>query len=173
MDSQPTGESRVVNEFYARHDLERAIMTTLRDSGVDVDALVVEDLAQVDQYHTGGAASTNMLLSLAGLPRGGHLLDVGGGMGGAARTLAKSLDCRVTVLDLTEEFCRVGSYLNERVGLAEQVSFKVGNALDMPFPDAHFDGAWMQNASMNISDKSRLFNEIFRVLKPEARLALQ
>ncbi len=43
----------------------------------------------------------------------------------------------------------------------------------MPFADRSFDLAWLQNASMNIADRDRLYGEIRRVLKPGGRFALQ
>ncbi len=79
----------------------------------------------------------------------------------------------MTVLDLTEESCRIGEELTERTGLSDRVVFKQGDALDMPFPDASYDAVWMQNVSMNIADKQRLFGEMHRVLKPGGRLVLQ
>ena len=32
---------------------------------------------------------------------------------------------------------------------------------------------WSQNAAMNIADRARLYGEMYRVLKPGGRLALQ
>jgi SAM-dependent methyltransferase len=103
---------------------------------------------------------------------GMHVLDVGGGLGGSARMLAGQFGCRVTVLDLTEDFTRAGETLTERVGLGHLVSFHTGNALDMPFEDGSFDLVWTQHASMNIADKERLYGEMHRVLRPGGRLVL-
>ena len=47
-----------------------------------------------------------------------------------------------------------------------------GNALDMPFVDETFDGAYSMNVSMNIEDKAGFYGEIFRVLKPGGWLVL-
>jgi SAM-dependent methyltransferase len=100
------------------------------------------------------------------------VLDVGGGLGGAARTLAVMTGCQVTVLDLTPEFCQAGEELTRRTGLSEQVRFEVGDALALPFPDRAFDLVWTQHSSMNIPDKPRLYAEIHRVIRPGGRLAL-
>jgi SAM-dependent methyltransferase len=164
---------RAVNEHYGRPGLGDTILAALRAAGLDPDALTPEDLGPLDHVHLGGLPATLALLRLAALPRGGRVLDVGGGIGGPARTLARALDCHVTVLDLTEEFCRVGADLTRRTGLDDRVVFRHGSALAMPFPEAHFDAAWMQNVAMNIADKGRLFAEIARVLRPAGRLAMQ
>ena len=87
--------------------------------------------------------------------------------------MAASVHCHVTVLDLTEAYCRVGELLTGRLGLSDRVEFYHGNALSMPFATESFDVAWLQNASMNIPDKERLFREIHRVLKPGGQLVLQ
>jgi SAM-dependent methyltransferase len=42
----------------------------------------------------------------------------------------------------------------------------------MPYADGSFDAACSMNVSMNIEDKKALYQEICRVLKPGARLAL-
>ena len=99
------------------------------------------------------------------------MLDVGGGIGGPARTLAHEFGCAVTVLDLTEAYCRAGEELTAATGLAGKVSFRQGDAVAMPFPDGAFDLVWTQHSSMNIADKERLYGECRRVLRPGGRLA--
>ena len=86
--------------------------------------------------------------------------------------MARRFGCRVSGIDLTAEFCDVARQLTSLLGLEERVSFEKGDALAMPFGDAAFDGAWSMNVSMNIADKSALYREIYRVLKPGARLGL-
>ena len=110
------------------------------------------------------------LARLAGLRAGAEVLDVGGGLGGPARTLALRLGCRVTVLDVTEEYCRVGVELTRRTGLAGRVSFHHGDALALPFADARFDVVWTQHSSMNVDDKEALYAGIHRALRRGGRL---
>ena len=163
---------RSVGEHYGRGDLATRILETLLAAGKDPDALAPKDLTPVDQLHARGRAATLELARLAGIATGMRVLDVGGGLGGSARTLASEFGCAVEVLDLTEEFCRAGGVLTARTGLDDRVSFRHGNALEMPYPDAGFDAAWLQHSSMNIPDKERLYGEIHRVLRPGGRLAL-
>jgi SAM-dependent methyltransferase len=156
---------------YGRTGLGEAILDGVRAAGKDPDRLAPEDLAAVDQFHIGGRDTTLELAKLAGLAPGLEVLDVGGGLGGPARTLARELDARVTVLDLTEEYCRAGEELTRRTGLADRVRFRHGDALAPPFPDASFDLVWTQHSSMNVEDKERLYGAIRRVLRPGGRLA--
>lgn len=161
-----------VNRHYGRADLGERILAALRAAGKDLEALTVEDLSPIDHFHIRGREATLELARLADFSATHHVLDVGGGIGGPARTLAAELGCRVTVLDLTEEFCRVGEMLSQRTGFADRVSFRAGSALAMPFEDRSFDAAWTQHSSMNIEDKATLYAEIHRVLRPGARLAI-
>jgi SAM-dependent methyltransferase len=165
-------DDRLVGEHYGQSDLAAMILKALRASGKDPDALNVEDLAPVDQFHTHGKKATLDLARRAGITAGMRVLDVGGGLGGPARTLASVFGCTVEVLDVTEGYCRAGAALTVRTGLSDLVSFRQGSALDMPYPDGSFDVVWTQHSSMNVADKERLYQEIHRVLSPGGRLAL-
>jgi SAM-dependent methyltransferase len=173
MNASSSPSSQPIDKHYVRQDVAAAVFAALRQMGKDPAVLTTADLAPLDQFHSGGFESTRALLELAALPKGGNALDVGGGLGGPARFLSKDLGCRITGLDLTEEFGRVGALLTEPGGLSDRVSCQVGSALDMPFLSEQFDLVWMQNVTMNIPDKKRLFAEIHRVLRPGKRLAMQ
>ena len=57
------------------------------------------------------------------------------------------------------------------VGLNYLVDYQQGDALDLPFTNHSYDAVWTQHASMNIQDKSRFCQELYRVLKPGGVLA--
>jgi SAM-dependent methyltransferase len=166
-----------VAEHYSQSsggDIVTAVLGVLEAAGTDVSsALRYEDLAGVDHFHGGGLASTRALAQLGRLAAGERVLDVGGGFGGPARTLAVEYGCHVTVLDPTEAFIRAGGTLTERVHLQDAVQFFLGSGLDIPFADEEFDVVWTQFASMNIPDKARLVAEQRRVLRPGGRLVFQ
>jgi SAM-dependent methyltransferase len=138
---------------------------------MNLHSLTPAELAPVDQFHTAGREATIELARRASLPAGATVLDVGGGIGGPARTLASDFGCAVTVLDLTEAFCRAGEVLTDLTGLSALVNFCHGVALALPFDVASFDVVWSQHSTMNIPDKDRLYREIRRVLRPGGRLA--
>lgn len=161
-----------INQHYGRRDLGERILAGLQAVGKDPQRLLPSDLTPVDHFHVGGKDATLQLIQLVGVQAGMEVLDVGGGLGGPARMLASERACRVTVLDLTQEYCQVGQMLTARAGLSDLVRFQQGNALDMPFPDESYDVVWTQNCSMNIADKELLYAELQRVLRPSGRLAL-
>ena len=168
----PTGDPGALDRHYAPGDLCGRIAAALESAGKDLDRLAVDDLAGVDQLHSRGRDATLALARLATLSPDMRVVDMGGGLGGSARVLAQHVGCRVDVVDLTEQYCGVGRELTARTGLAARVTHHHADALDLPFADQTFDAAWMQHSSMNIAEKRRLFLEIRRVLRADARLAM-
>ena len=162
-----------VRRHWDRGGLRAAIEEILRTSGLGAGTPTIEDLAPLDQFHGGGIGFTRRLAGLAGLAPGMHVLDVGGGLGGPARTLAVEHGCRVTVVDLAESYIEAGRMLTSRMGLDDRVSMRAGDALDLPFADGSFDAVWTQNSGMNIAAKDRLYAGIRRVLAPAGVLAIQ
>jgi SAM-dependent methyltransferase len=165
-------DARATNAYWGRDDLERTILAALAAAGKNTDALTVDDLAPADQFHSGGKGATERLARLARLEPGMRVLDVGGGLGGPARLLAAHFGCRVTVVDLTESYVRAATALTARLGLADRVTHRVGDALALDV-DGPFDVVWTQNSGMNIRDKERLYAGFARVVRPGALLALQ
>jgi ubiquinone/menaquinone biosynthesis C-methylase UbiE len=164
---------QTINDYWGRDGLAQTILDALAASGKHLETLTIDDLAPLDQFHGGGMAATVRLASLAGLQPGMQVLDVGGGLGGPARTLAIKFGCLVTVVDLTESYVRAAEVLTARLGLGDYVTHHVGNALELPFEDGTFDVVWTQNSSMNIAPKERLYVGFQRVLRPGGLLALQ
>jgi SAM-dependent methyltransferase len=171
MDFTDTDFTRV-EAHYARRDLETTILAALVAAGKDPDHLNPEDLAPIDEFHICGRKATLELAREVHLDKGTQVLDVGSGLGGASRCLALEFGCNVTGLDLTEEYCRVATMLASRLGLDSLVSYRHGNALQMPFAEGTFDVLWTQHASMNIADKAGLYREMWRVIKPGGVLAI-
>ena len=168
-----TADADRIARYWGRAHLAEAILAALTARGVSLDALTVDALASVDQFHGGGKPVTVRLARLAAVRPGTRVLDVGGGFGGPARTLAVEFGCHVTGIDLTESYVRAATVLTARMGLEDRVSHQVGNALALPFPDGAFDVVWTQNTGMNIADKEGLYAGFHRVLRPGGLLALQ
>jgi MPBQ/MSBQ methyltransferase len=162
-----------VEAHYTNRDLGANILAALQAMGKDIEHLIPDDLAPVDEFHGGQRPATIQLAELAGIKGGERVLDVGSGLGGPSRYLAWRYGCRVSGVDLTAEFCRVARMLTRRIGLEGRVDFRQGSALALPFDGASFDVVWSQNAAMNIADRDRLYREMRRVLKPDGKLALQ
>lgn len=170
--STPIRVNDTIQAHYTRSDLGSAILAALQKSGKDLDRLAPEDLAPVDEFHIRGRAATLELARAAGLDSSRRVLDVGSGIGGTSRCLAREFGCRVTGIDLTEEYCRTAAMLSARIGLEHLVDYRQGDATNLPFADASFDVVWTEHAAMNIPDKLRLYREMHRVLEPGGTLAI-
>lgn len=156
-----------IEQHYSRGQILDSILRALREEGKDLARLKPEDLAPVDEFHVRGREATVELACRASLEPGSRVLDVGCGLGGSARYLAAEQKCRVTGIDLTQEYVDVASALADMVGLSDQVAFRRASALAMPFDDGSFDVVWTQHVQMNIADKRAFYREIARVTRPQ------
>ena len=161
-----------VARHYGGAGLLARILAGLEASGVDPDHLRPDDLAPVDEFHIGRREATAHAVAKLALDAGAHVLDVGCGIGGAARYIATQVGCRVTGIDLTPEFIATARRLTELTGLDGEIAFEVASALDMPFQDGAFDAAITPHVAMNIPERAALYGEIARVMRPGAVLCL-
>lgn len=160
-----------VARHYAHRGLEAEILDALRASGRDPERLSPDDLQAVDEFHMGGRAATTELADRLGLASGQRLLDIGSGLGGAARFFA-GRGAQVDGVDLTPDYVAAATALTRRVGLAGQVSFQTGSATDLPFPPSMFGRATLLHVGMNVADKQKMCGEVARVLEPDGLFGL-
>jgi ubiquinone/menaquinone biosynthesis C-methylase UbiE len=154
-----------VETHYGIPNLAGRIAASLRGAGKDLDRLTTDDLAPIDEFHIRGRQATIELAKRMEISAGSHVLDIGSGLGGPARTVAKMYGCQVTGIDLSPEFCDVASEIARWVGLSDKVTFSCGDATDLPYAAATFDAAMTLHVSMNIAAKDRLYAGAHRVLK--------
>jgi 27-O-demethylrifamycin SV methyltransferase len=109
-----------------------------------------------------------MLAGAGDLAKGARVLDVGCGIGGPARWLARQAGVQVRGLSNSAEGVATAQALTDD----PEVDFVVGDALDNQQPDAHFDLVWVMESSHLMPDKPQLLRECARVMKPGARLVL-
>jgi sarcosine/dimethylglycine N-methyltransferase len=152
----------------SRPNIERALVA----AGKDLDHLAPADLAPLEDFHTMGRFATTELVGLLGIGGADEVLDAGSGIGGTARFVADLCGCRVTAVDLTEEYCDVNRWLNRLVGLADRISVSRADVTELPFTDGTFDVVFSQHVQMNVADKPRLYAEARRVLRDGGRIAI-
>jgi glycine/sarcosine/dimethylglycine N-methyltransferase len=95
-----------------------------------------------------------------------RVLDIGAGYGGAARHLAATFGCKVTCLNLSEVENQRNIEFNRKQGLQDLIEVKDGSFEDIPFQDNAFDVVWSQDAILHSGDRSRVLEEVTRVLRP-------
>jgi SAM-dependent methyltransferase len=157
---------KAVSDHYLHGNLLGAIRAAVTKIGKSVDSVTIEDLAPVDEFHIGGRLATENFLRQFNFSEQDHILDVGCGLGGAARFVASKYNNCVTGIDLSQEYVEAGNVLCSWVNLDRNITLQQGSALSMPFQDETFDGGYMMHVGMNIDDKEQLFAEICRVLHP-------
>lgn len=161
---------KLLNDHYGRPDLSARIVTAFEAAGKQI--VSHQDTVAVDEFHIRGRVATRELADLAGMKKNVRVLDIGCGVGGPARTLAAEYGCRVTGVDVIEEFCEAATLLSRKVGLDHLVDFRHGDMTALPFGENSFDAAWSQHTVMNIENKADLFESIRRVLRPNGLFAL-
>ena len=160
-----------IEAHYTRGNLRQAVLDAIVAEGFDPENLHPDALIAAEEFHTFGRAATVALADAADVTSEDRVLDVGSGLGGPARYLARDRGCRVVGVDLTAELCEVATDLTRRVGLTDHVEIEQGDALALRFADASFDVVWTQHVSMNIPDKAGFYHELRRVMRPNGRLA--
>jgi SAM-dependent methyltransferase len=131
--------------------------------------LAPPSLAALDQFHAGGAEPVERLLSLGGVGPEMVVVDLGSGLGGPAR-LAARRGAKVIGVDQTAAFVALASELTRRCGLADHVSFQLGDMTAPALPGASADRVLLIHAQMNIVDKPALMRTVARLLRPGGAL---
>ena len=103
------------------------------------------------------------------LPKGSRVLDVGCGIGGSSRILAKYYGFNVTGITISPAQVKRARELTQD-GL--HCNFQVMDAMDLKFEDGSFDAIWSVEAGAHMNDKNKFADEMLRTLRPGGYLAL-
>ncbi|XP_072956285.1 probable tocopherol O-methyltransferase, chloroplastic isoform X1 [Typha angustifolia] len=100
------------------------------------------------------------------------IVDVGCGIGGSSRYLAKKYGAQCQGITLSPVQAQRAASLAAAQGLAEQASFQVADALEQPFPDEEFDLVWSMESGEHMPDKRKFVSELARVAAPGATIII-
>ena len=103
------------------------------------------------------------------LPKGSRILDVGCGIGGSSRILAKYYGFNVTGITISPAQVKRA---RELTPIEVNCSFQVMDALDLKFENGSFDAIWSVEAGAEMNDKINFGYEMLRTLRPGGYLAL-
>jgi MPBQ/MSBQ methyltransferase len=104
------------------------------------------------------------------LPSGSRVLDVGCGIGGSARILAR--DYGLDVLGISISPAQIARATALTPASLPHCRFQVMDALDLNVSDGSFDAVWSVEACPHMPDKQRYADELLRVLRPGGQLAV-
>jgi SAM-dependent methyltransferase len=151
---------------YTENDL---VATIEQLAATDLASLTQAQRDGIDQFHAGGAQAVDRLLPSLQLTPAMTVLDVGSGLGGPARQIARTTGCSVVGVDLAPGYVEAATALTDGAGLTRQVRFF--NTDVAGFDRSAFDAACTMHTQMNVDDKKAFFTEIANRLRPSARLA--
>lgn len=103
-----------------------------------------------------------------GLTPGMDVVDIGAGVGGPMRTIARFSGANVVGVNNSAYQVARGKRYNAQAGLQDQCSFLLCDFMRIQAPDERFDAAYAVEATVHAPDKARCFAEVRRVLRPGA-----
>jgi sterol 24-C-methyltransferase len=112
----------------------------------------------------------NLALAL-GLKPGMKALDVGCGIGGPMRAIARFSGATIVGVNNNDYQIKRGTKQNQDAGLADRCSFMKADFMKLPVPDKSYDAVYAIEATCHAPDKVKLFSELFRVMKNGAEFA--
>lgn len=149
---------------------ETDLVSTIEQlAGSDLASLTRSQLDAIDQFHGGGADAVERLLPTLGLSPGMTALDVGSGLGGPARQVARSTGCAVVGVDTSRSYVHAAQALTQAADRTRHVRFIWGDVTQVERDG--FDAAYTMHVQMNVADKRAFFHAIASRLRPGARLA--
>ena len=97
----------------------------------------------------------------------GNILEIGPGPGYVGlELLKKAPDAALTGCEISPEMIKMAQKNAKEYGFAQRTRYVEGNGMHMPFADASFDGVFSNGSLHEWEDPVSVFNEIYRVLKP-------
>ncbi|KAJ8555184.1 hypothetical protein K7X08_012680 [Anisodus acutangulus] len=100
------------------------------------------------------------------------IVDVGCGIGGSSRYLAKKYGATAKGITLSPVQAQRAQALADAQGLGDKVSFQVADALNQPFPDGKFDLVWSMESGEHMPNKEKFVGELARVAAPGGTIIL-
>jgi ubiquinone/menaquinone biosynthesis C-methylase UbiE len=115
--------------------------------------------------HPGGFKATRRLIKALNVTPDSRVIDIACGKGTTAILLAEKYGCDVVAIDIDGVLIEEAKRLTRKKGLDKKITYRVGDALDLPFEDGEFDVALSQAMLVLVDDKVKAIKEAERVVK--------
>ena len=175
----------VVDEYKAFHDV--AVETRKAQAGTMVNHFydLVTDFYEFgwgqsfhfapmfkgEAFDASIARHEQWLAAKLALAPGMRVLDVGCGVGGPMRAIARFSGATIVGVNNNDYQIARGTKQNVEARLDDRCSFQKADFMHLPFDDESFDAVYAIEATCHASDKRALFSEVARVLKPGSGFA--
>lgn len=124
----------------------------------------------IGSSHPGGFPATQKNLDAMQVKTEEYVLDAGCGSGLTACHLAKTIGCKIIGVDINSQMVEKACLRAEKEGVSHLVEFRQADVNNLPFADNHFDLVIAESITVFL-DKVNVYQEFYRVLKPEGRVA--
>jgi len=126
---------------------------------------------QGEEFHASIARHEYWLAYQLGLKPGQKVVDLGCGIGGPMRNIARF--SRATVIGVNNNDYQIKrcNRLNEQMNLASICSSEKGNFCELEYPEGTFDAAYSIEATCHAPERVKVFEQIFKVMKEGALFA--
>jgi len=124
----------------------------------------------IGSSHPGGFPATKQNLDAVQVKPEEYVLDAGCGSGLTACYLAKTVGCKIMGIDINPQMIEKARQRAEKEGVSHLVEFNVSDVYELPFKDNQFDVVIAESIAVFL-DKVKVYQEFYRVLKPEGRVA--
>lgn len=119
-----------------------------------------------EPFHQAIARHEHYLAHHIGIKEGMKVLDVGCGVGGPAREIAKFTGAHITGLNNNDYQIERATRYAQKEGLADKLTFVKGDFMQMGFAPESFDAVYAIEATVHAQSLEGVYTEIFNVLKP-------
>jgi SAM-dependent methyltransferase len=124
----------------------------------------------IGSSHPGGFPATQQNLNAMQVKTEEYVLDAGCGSGLTACHLAKTIGCKIIGVDINPQMVEKACLRAEKEGVSHLVEFRLADVYNLPFVNNHFDLVIAESITVFL-DKVKVYQEFYRVLKPEGRVA--
>jgi len=151
--------SQSYDDFYQRFDTP--VMRRIRREAYGED---------IGQHSWLTADELRSDIARLGLTPTARLVDLGCGPCGPLTFILQSVDCVATGIDYVPAALEVGRARAAAAGVGSRITLEHADLDDpLPFPPRSFDAAISLDVVIHLSDRSRLYREVARVLVPGGR----
>lgn len=125
-----------------------------------------------ENFQQATARHEHYLAHQADIQDGDLVLDVGCGVGGPAREIARFTNCNVIGLNNNDYQIKKANYYAKKFGLQDQMRFVKGDFMNMDFEPNTFDKVYAIEATCHAPVLKGVYGEIYKVLKPNGIFAV-
>ncbi len=163
-------EGYYIDEPPEGHDAPAQAQLTEEDKKKDKwsqERIKVAELIWGDGFtFPGGADHVLQMVKPMTLTSAKSMLDIGCGLGGATRAIAKTFGTWVVGMEASPALATAGMMYSEMAGLAKKAPIQHFDPATIEFPAKKYDAVCLRNIFSSLADKHRLLVQAEKALRP-------